>query len=107
MRGRGKDAADGEISAHLGIENTRERRVVVTKSKNPGGLSLGQDADFATESLWLCTCSSLLVNRLTSVMGENIFRCCLLLPFLLSEYLLLIRILQFEVRQPLGFDMSI
>lgn len=49
---RGKDAADGEISAHLGTrEHEGDYGAVVTKSKHPGGLSLGQGADSATESL--------------------------------------------------------
>lgn len=52
MGDRGKDAADSEISAHLGTrKHEGDYGVVVTKSKHPGGLSLGQGADSATESL--------------------------------------------------------
>lgn len=50
---RGKDAADGEISAHLGTRKHKgDYGVVVTKSRHPGGLSRGQGADSATESLY-------------------------------------------------------
>ena len=44
--------ADGEISAHLGAgKHERDYGVVTAKSKDSGVLSLGRDADCATECL--------------------------------------------------------
>lgn len=49
---RGKDVADGEISAHLGAgKHERDYGVVTAKSKDPGVLSLGRVADSAIEFL--------------------------------------------------------
>lgn len=72
MGDRGKDAADGEISAHLDTrKQKRDYGVVVAKSKHSGGLAWDRTLTLPLRVYVSLHWSSLLVNRLMSVMGEE------------------------------------